>query len=126
MKVFFGLLSSLFFSPETHNTLVPLFILFCFDCLLRIFLDCDRRKQGMGASQSNSYLKYTNDFELVVRATKDLEHLLETEFGAPCGREKGLNDKVLSHLWLYLPCPRFVGCLALSRPVLSYRVFILY
>ncbi len=71
------------------------FFLFCFDRLLRIFLDCDRRKQGMGASQSNSYLKYTNDFELVVRATKDLEHLLETEFGAPSGREKGLNDKVL-------------------------------
>jgi hypothetical protein len=68
----------------------------------------------MGASQSNSYLKYTNDFELVVRATKDLEYLLEKEFGAPNGREKGLYDKVWSHLVIVFSFSPFCDCLALS------------
>lgn len=49
----------------------------------------------MGASPSKqSYLQYTNDFELVIRATKDLEHLLETEFGAPSTKQTGLHDKI--------------------------------
>lgn len=52
----------------------------------------------MGAtfSSSKSYLQYKNDFELVIRATKDLEHLLETEFGAPSGKGSGfgLHDKI--------------------------------
>ena len=50
----------------------------------------------MGASTSkDSYLQYTNDFELVIRATKDFEHLLETEFGAHAGsREHGLHDRI--------------------------------
>ena len=52
----------------------------------------------MGASYSssktNSYLQYSNDFELVIRATKDLEHLLETGFGAPSGKNVGLHDKI--------------------------------
>ena len=53
----------------------------------------------MGASFSssktnNSYLQYSNDFELVIRATKDLEHLLETGFGAPSGKNVGLHDKI--------------------------------
>jgi hypothetical protein len=34
---------------------------------------------------SSSYMKYSNDFELVIRATKDLGRLLETKFGAPKG-----------------------------------------
>lgn len=50
----------------------------------------------MGAtfSSSTSYLKYKNDFELVIRATKDLEHLLESQFDAPSGKTVGLHDKI--------------------------------
>jgi len=55
----------------------------------------------MGAAPSSSqtpttysYTQYTNDFELVIRATKDLEHLLETQFGAPAGKNVGLHDKI--------------------------------
>ena len=49
----------------------------------------------MGTTPSKqSYLQYTNDFELVIRATKDLEHLLETEFGAPSTKQTGLHDKI--------------------------------
>lgn len=50
----------------------------------------------MGASHSSSpsYLQYKNDFELVIRATKDLEHLLETRFGAPSTKQTGLHDKI--------------------------------
>lgn len=49
---------------------------------------------GSAFSSSTSYLQYTNDFELVIRATKDLEHLLETGFGAPAGKTVGLHDKI--------------------------------
>ena len=49
----------------------------------------------MGLTHSKtSYLQYKNDFELVIRATKDLEHLLETEFGAPSTKQDGLHDKI--------------------------------
>lgn len=52
---------------------------------------------GSAFSTSSSYLQYKNDFELVIRATKDLEHLLETEFDAPSGdRTVGLHDKITS------------------------------
>lgn len=44
--------------------------------------------------QANSIAQYKNDFELVIRATKGLEHLLETHFGAPCGKNVGLHDKI--------------------------------
>jgi hypothetical protein len=46
----------------------------------------------MGASQSVG--RYTNDFELIVRAAKELEELLEKHFGAPDGKDKGLHDKI--------------------------------
>ena len=49
---------------------------------------------GVGFSSTNSYLQYTNDFELVIRATKDLEHLLETQFNAPSTKQDGLHDKI--------------------------------
>eukprot|EP00980_Cylindrotheca_fusiformis_P011216 scaffold2574_cov98-Cylindrotheca_fusiformis.AAC.6 len=51
---------------------------------------------AMGAtfSSSSSYLQYKNDFELVIRATKDLEYLLETQFDAPSGKTVGLHDKI--------------------------------
>ena len=50
----------------------------------------------MGAifSSTTSYKQYTNDFELVIRVTKDLEHLLESGFGAPRGKTVGLHDKI--------------------------------
>jgi hypothetical protein len=49
----------------------------------------------MGSSHSTtSYSIYDNDFELVIRATKDLEFLLESEFGAPSGKTVGLHDKI--------------------------------
>ena len=44
--------------------------------------------------QTNSIAQYKNDFELVVRATKGLEHLLEAQFGAPDGKNVGLHDKI--------------------------------
>ena len=47
----------------------------------------------MGAGQS-AISQCKNDFELVVRATKELEFLLETHFGAPSGKEHGLHDKI--------------------------------
>ena len=51
---------------------------------------------GAAFSTSSPYLHYKNDFELVIRATKDLEHLLETGFGAPSGKTVGLHDKITS------------------------------
>ncbi|KAL7441421.1 hypothetical protein ACHAXM_007828 [Skeletonema potamos] len=50
----------------------------------------------MGAtfSTTSSYNQYKNDFELVIRATKDLEHLLESGFGVPSGKTVGLHDKI--------------------------------
>ncbi|KAL3808957.1 hypothetical protein ACHAXA_004783 [Cyclostephanos tholiformis] len=49
---------------------------------------------GSAFSSSSSYLQYKNDFELVIRATKDLEHLLETRFDAPSEKNVGLHDKI--------------------------------
>jgi hypothetical protein len=49
---------------------------------------------GAAFSSSTSYLQYKNDFELVIRATKDLEHLLETGFHAPSDKQTGLHDKI--------------------------------
>ena len=43
---------------------------------------------------SSSYLQYTNDFELVIRATKDLEYLLESHFDVPNGKNVGLHEKI--------------------------------
>lgn len=51
---------------------------------------------GSAFSTSSSYLQYKNDFELVIRATKDLEYLLETGFNAPSGKNVGLHDKITS------------------------------
>lgn len=47
----------------------------------------------MGNSAS-SIASCKNDFELVIRATKELEYLLEMEFGAPSGKTVGLHDKI--------------------------------
>ena len=45
----------------------------------------------MGQSVS---LRSVNDFELVVRATKEVEFRLEEHFGAPGGKTVGLHDKI--------------------------------
>jgi hypothetical protein len=55
---------------------------------------------GISPSKQQSYLQYDNDFELVIRATKDLEYLLEMEFGAPSTKQTGLHDKI-SHAQNY-------------------------
>ncbi|KAK9816479.1 hypothetical protein WJX72_000785 [[Myrmecia] bisecta] len=48
----------------------------------------------MGGSLSRPEEQYSsNDVELVIRASKDLEHLLDTEFGAS---GKGLHEKITS------------------------------
>jgi hypothetical protein len=49
---------------------------------------------GIIESKPQSYLRYDNDFELAIRATKDLERLLENEFGAPNSKDCGLHDKI--------------------------------
>ena len=46
----------------------------------------------MGAS-SSKYSHATNDFELAIRSSKELEHVLETEFSAT---GKGLHEKITS------------------------------
>lgn len=46
----------------------------------------------MGGAVSIANCK--NDFELVIRATKELEHILETHFGAPSSKTAGLHDKI--------------------------------
>ena len=48
--------------------------------------------RSMGQAVSISRTK--NDFELVIRATKELEWILETQFGAPNGKTVGLHDKI--------------------------------
>ncbi|KAJ1459786.1 hypothetical protein M885DRAFT_511036 [Pelagophyceae sp. CCMP2097] len=53
----------------------------------------------MGLSQSTaggSVGRYKNDYELVIRAAKELEQLLEGSFGAPCGKNVFLHDKISS------------------------------
>ena len=47
----------------------------------------------MGHNHS-SLSRCKNDFELVIRATKELEWLLETHFNAPSGKDHGLHDKI--------------------------------
>ena len=64
--------------------------------LIRPHSSPSKQVSAMGGtfSSSKSYLQYKNDFELVIRATKDLEHLLETGFGAPNDKQTGLHDKI--------------------------------
>lgn len=47
----------------------------------------------MGASTSKQYHHSTNDYELAIKASKELEYILETEFHAT-GR--GLHEKITS------------------------------
>ncbi|KAL3895819.1 MAG: hypothetical protein SGARI_007338, partial [Bacillariaceae sp.] len=42
---------------------------------------------------SSKYRHIKNDFELVIRSSKDLEHILDTQFGA---HGKGLHEKISS------------------------------
>ena len=46
----------------------------------------------MGSSHSNTFVnERTNDYELAIRLSKDLEHLLETHFN---GTGRGLHEKI--------------------------------
>ena len=47
----------------------------------------------MGQSGSR-IVDIKNDFELVIRDSKELEHLLETHFQAPSGKTVGLHEKI--------------------------------
>jgi hypothetical protein len=48
----------------------------------------------MGATASkHSFLTFKNDYELVIKSSKELEHILEHDFG---GRGKGLHEKASS------------------------------
>eukprot|EP01079_Euglenida_sp_SAG-EU17-18_P001790 gene1790-2925_t len=44
--------------------------------------------------KDSSIASCKNDFELVVRATKEMEWLLETRFGSPDGKTVGIHDKI--------------------------------
>ena len=67
----------------------------CCRCSTNAILHRHLASLAMGSSHSStSYSRFQNDFELVIRATKDLEFLLETEFGAPSGKNIGLQDKI--------------------------------
>ena len=46
---------------------------------------------GTGSSKISAC---KNDFELVIRATKELDWLLETHFNAPSGKTVGLHEKI--------------------------------
>ena len=46
-------------------------------------------------ARGSSIPTYQNVFELVIRATKEMEHLLVNHFGAPAGKKSGgLQDKI--------------------------------
>ena len=52
---------------------------------------------GQGASIGRIAATAENDYvELLVRGTKELEHLLETHFNAPSGKLVGPHDKILA------------------------------
>ena len=59
----------------------------------------------MGSSNSKKSLAhYGNDFELVIRATKELEYILEHQFGAP--GKLGLHDKISASRHNGKPLPK--------------------
>uniref|UniRef100_A0A7S2RZE4 DUF4145 domain-containing protein n=1 Tax=Rhizochromulina marina TaxID=1034831 RepID=A0A7S2RZE4_9STRA len=52
---------------------------------------------GLGPSvPADSVGRFQNDFELVIRSSKELEWVLETQFGAPGGKDRGagLHEKI--------------------------------
>ena len=58
---------------------------------LRLLHASSISSMGTGSSKISSI---KNDFELVIRATKELEFLLEMHFNAPSGKQVGLHDKI--------------------------------
>ena len=46
--------------------------------------------------QGHSIVHCRNDFELVIRASKELEFLLESSFHASGGKQSGLHEKISS------------------------------
>ena len=59
--------------------------------LARLAATGDARIMGQSGSR---IVDIKNDFELVIRASKELEHLLETHFQAPSGKTVGLHEKI--------------------------------
>lgn len=47
----------------------------------------------MGVGRS-SIASCRNDYELAIRASKEIEFILETQFGAPNCKQSGLHDKI--------------------------------
>ena len=53
-----------------------------------------KHQRAMGQT-SSSIVDCTNDFELVIRSSKELEFILEQHFGAPSGKQSGgLHEKI--------------------------------
>jgi hypothetical protein len=79
---------------------------------------------ALSSSSSSSYLQYTNDFELVIRATKDLEHLLETRFDVPMGKHVCLQDKVSQSIDFNIMCQNILtgGVSVWSTHSLSFDI----
>lgn len=50
--------------------------------------------RNMGLTQASLLSNVNNDFELVIRATKELDYLLESHFNAPSGKDVGLHEKI--------------------------------
>ena len=54
-----------------------------------------RKTQTDLSDRGRSIQTYENDFELVIRTTKEMEYLLVNHFGAPAGKKSGgLQDKI--------------------------------
>eukprot|EP01013_Petalomonas_cantuscygni_P010770 TRINITY_DN23984_c0_g1_i1.p1 TRINITY_DN23984_c0_g1~~TRINITY_DN23984_c0_g1_i1.p1 ORF type:complete len:125 (+),score=9.99 TRINITY_DN23984_c0_g1_i1:135-509(+) len=50
---------------------------------------------GQSSSRNNSIDRFSNDFELIIRATKELEFILESHFGVPANdKTVGLHEKI--------------------------------
>ena len=50
--------------------------------------------RNIGLTQASLLSNVNNDFELVIRATKELDYLLESHFNAPSGKDVGLHEKI--------------------------------
>ncbi len=65
----------------------------------RLLREAWRRAAGRGVAMDSSSIDHSivrcsNDFELVTRAVKELDHLLETHFKAPPGKAVALPEKI--------------------------------
>ena len=82
----------------------------------------------MGVSQSSIEKKYSNDFELVIRVSKDLERALGKRFSCYSGtlmeKVRSVEDKVTKSTYsaiVYLVKLRIFEVLAILISVISFR-----